>query len=152
MAETILQYLTWAFPSGCIGAAIAWLANRGMRKTREAKEVHDTYKSMYEMVSQELLSLQKQVLELHGIIDELNKEKIKTNRVLNRLTRAIEAIQLCSYSSNCPVRAELQAGEELDRDGRQGANGAVQQRKKGSSAQKAGVSAPIRGQPGNPAG
>lgn len=147
MADTILQYLTWAIPSGGIGAAIAWLANRGLRKTREAKEVHDTYKSMYEMVSQELLSLQKQVLELHGIIDELNKEKIKTNRVLNRLTRAIEAIQLCSYSAKCPALAELQAGEELDRDGRQGASGAGQQRKKGGAGKKTAIGAPIRGQP-----
>lgn len=147
-----MKFLMWAIPSGGVGAAIAWLANRGLRKAREAKEVHDTYKAMYDTVSKELLSLQEKVLELYGIIDELNKEKIKTTRALNRLSRAIEAIQLCSYSSNCPVRAELQAGEEPDKDGNQNGNGAGQHRRKGGIGQKAVVGTTVRDQPENTPG
>lgn len=147
MAETIMKFLMWVIPSGSIGAAIAWLASSGLRKTREVKEVHDTYKAMYDTVSAELLSLQAKVLELYGIINELNKEKIKTNRALNRLSRAIEAIQLCSYSSNCPVYAELQAGEDFDKDGHAGGGTPGQQRVKGAKHPKASLGPGIRDKP-----
>ena len=44
MAETIFQILQWAIPSGGIGAAIAWIANRRLRTVEEKKKVEDTYK------------------------------------------------------------------------------------------------------------
>ena len=39
-----MQILMWAVPSGGIGAAIAWVANRKTRAVQDAKVVHDTYK------------------------------------------------------------------------------------------------------------
>ena len=59
MAETILQILQWAIPSGGIGAAIAWIANRKAASAKTAKAVHDTYKTMYEDISQLLVENQK---------------------------------------------------------------------------------------------
>lgn len=116
MAETVLKYLMWAIPSGGIGAAIAWIANRRLRKVEQKKKVEDTYKQMYDLVSAELIGLQKQNQINYEKIEELRSENDKTRRALNRLSRAIEAIQLCPYRASCPVRGELQI-DQADGDG-----------------------------------
>lgn len=115
MASTILQILMWAIPSGGIGAAIAWIANKNVRQAKTAKEVHDTYKTMYADVSDVLIKLQKENEQLNGKVDELTKENEKTRRSLNRLCRAIEAIQLCPHSAACPVRNELSLTDDDDK-------------------------------------
>lgn len=107
MTDTILQMLQWAIPSGGIGAAIAWIANRKVNAAQENKSIHDTYKLMYEDVSKELLITQKKVDDNTQRVEALNQENSKTRRALNRLSRAIEAIQLCPYRDNCPVNGEL---------------------------------------------
>ena len=116
MAETVLKYLMWAIPSGGIGAAIAWIANRRLRTVEQKKKVEDTYKQMYDLVSAELIGLQKQNQINYEKIEELRSENDKTRRALNRLSRAIEAIQLCPYRASCPVRSELQI-DQADSDG-----------------------------------
>lgn len=113
MADTILQIIQWAIPSGGIGAAIAWFANRNAKKAETAKSVHDTYKLMYEDVSRELLETQKKVDGSTKKMDALGEENKRIRIALNRLTRAIQAIQRCPHSSNCPVSDEL----SLDEDG-----------------------------------
>ena len=45
-------------------------------------------------------------------IGELNRENARTRHALNRLTRAIEAIQLCPHRASCPVSGELQNQED----------------------------------------
>ena len=112
--NTILQILQWAIPSGGIGAAIAWLANRRLRTVAEKKQVEDTYKQMYDMVSAELISLQKQNQMNYDKIEELRNDNDKTRRALNRLSRAVEAIQLCPHRAECPVRDELQDSGEVN--------------------------------------
>ena len=97
MAETIFQILQWAIPSGGIGAAIAWIANRRLRTVEEKKKVEDTYKQMYDMVSAELVGLHKQNRINYEKMEELRGENDKTRRALNRLSRAIEAIHLCPH-------------------------------------------------------
>lgn len=136
MTDIIMNILQWAIPSGGIGAAIAWIANRKVKAAEQAKQVHDTYKSMYEDVSRELLNLQRKVdestRENASAIEELNRENTRTRNALNRLSRAIEAIQLCPHRATCPVSGELQNGEEgTGRDDEPGSNRAKtrQQRK-----------------------
>ena len=136
MTDFIMNALQWAIPSGGIGAAIAWIANRKVKAAEQAKQVHDTYKSMYEDVSRELLNLQRKVdestRENASAIEELNRENTRTRNALNRLSRAIEAIQLCPHRATCPVSGELQNGEEgTGRDDEPGSNRAKtrQQRK-----------------------
>lgn len=114
MAETIFQILQWVIPSGGIGAAIAWIANRRIRTVEEKKKVEDTYKQMYDMVSAELVGLHKQNQINYGKIEELRTENDRTRRALNRLSRAIEAIQLCPHRVSCPVSSELSLDEEAD--------------------------------------
>ena len=70
MADTIFQILQWAIPSGGIGAAIAWIAEKKTRDAKTAKEVHDTYKAMYEDISALLVETQKKYEE--------TKEQIET--------------------------------------------------------------------------
>lgn len=112
MADTILQIIQWAIPSGGIGAVIAWFANRSARKADTAKSVHDTYKLMYEDVSRELLETQKKVDGSTKKMDALGEENKRIRYALNRLTRAIQAIQRCPHSSNCPVSDELSLDDE----------------------------------------
>lgn len=108
MADTILQFLQWAIPSGGIGAAIAWIVNRRVRTAENKKKVEDTYKQMYDMVSTELIELQKKSNDNYDKMEQLRLEHDKTRRALNRLSRAIEAIQLCPHRAACPVSRELQ--------------------------------------------
>ena len=132
MADTLFQILTWAIPSGGIGAAIAWIANRRSRMTKTTKEVHDTYKVMYEDISRLLLETQKKYEETSEKIEELSKENARTRSALNRLSRAVEAIQLCPYRRDCPVRLELQDGEGTDQ--RRNTGGGSRQRGKREGA------------------
>ena len=81
---------------------------------REEK-VEDTYKQMYDMVSAELVGLHKQNRINYEKMEELRGENDKTCRALNRLSRAIEAIQLCPHRVNCPVSSELSLSEDGDK-------------------------------------
>lgn len=112
MTDLIMNILQWAIPSGGIGAAIAWVANRKARDARSAKEVHDTYKAMYTDISHELLVTQRKLDENTKMYEELTNEHTRTRRALNRLSRAIEAIQLCPHRANCPVSGELSIDED----------------------------------------
>ena len=131
MTDIILNILQWAIPSGGIGAAIAWIANRKVKEAEQAKRIHDTFKEMYGDVSKELLAKQKELNDAAEdnakAIEELNKENARTRYALNRLTRAIEAIQLCPHRASCPVSGELQ-NQEVDGD-TDAADGVGKQRK-----------------------
>lgn len=61
MVDTILQFLAWAIPSGGIGAAIAWIANRKVKQAESAKQIHDTYKTMYQDISKEWVDTQEKL-------------------------------------------------------------------------------------------
>ncbi len=112
MAGTILEIIQWAIPSGGIGAAIAWVANRKATAAKTAKSVHDTYKVMYEDVSSLLVETQKKYEENTKITEQLVAENNLTRRAVNRLSRAIEAIQLCPHRAACPVSSELSLSED----------------------------------------
>lgn len=103
--ETLLTILQWVIPSGGIGMAIGWLADRRVNNARASKEIHDTFKQMYEDVSTILINVQKNN-------EELCEENSRTRRALNRLSKAIEAIPLCDYHSQCPVLSELRIDKE----------------------------------------
>ena len=133
MADTIMmQILQWAIPSGGIGAAIAWVANRKVKEAETAKSVHDTYKVMYEDVSTLLVETQKKYEETTKITEKLVAENNLTRRAVNRLSRAIEAIQLCPHRAACPVSSELQLDETDGEVGKQsvGKRSAKGQRKR----------------------
>lgn len=103
----IMTILQWAIPSGGIGAAISWIANRKAATAKTAKAVHDTYHAMYDDVSALLLDTQKKYEENTKIMESLQQENSRTRRAINRLSRAIEAIELCPHRNDCPVRNEL---------------------------------------------
>lgn len=120
MTDIIMNILQWAIPSGGIGAAIAWIANRKVKNAEADKRVHDIYKQMYEDLGQEQIKIQKKLDESAEknarAIEELNKENARIRKLLNRLSRAIEAIQLCPHRASCPVSGELRHGED-DQEG-----------------------------------
>lgn len=110
--NTLLQILQWAIPSGGIGAAIAWLVNRKAASAKAAKAVHDTYKTMYEDISALLVENQKKnektINSLQEELDKARAESARIKRSLDRLSRAIEAIQYCPHRGTCPISHELQ--------------------------------------------
>lgn len=120
MTDIIMNILQWAIPSGGIGAAIAWIANRKVKQAEADKKVHDIYKQMYEDLGQEQIKIQKKLDESAEknakAIEELNKENARIRKLLNRLSRAIEAIQLCPHRASCPVSGELRHDED-DQEG-----------------------------------
>ena len=120
MTDIILNILQWAILPGGIGTAIAWIANRKVKEAEQAKRIHDTFKEMNGDVSKELLAKQKELNDAAEdnakAIEELNKENARTRYALNRLTRAIEAIQLCPHRASCPVSGELRHDED-DQEG-----------------------------------
>ena len=120
MTDIILNILQWAILPGGIGTAIAWIAKRKVKEAEQAKRIHDTFKEMYGDVCKELLAKQKELNDAAEdnakAIEELNKENARTRYALNRLTRAIEAIQLCPHRASCPVSGELRHDED-DQDG-----------------------------------
>ena len=83
MTDIILNILQWAIPSGGIGAAIAWIANRKVKEAEQAKRIHDTFKEMYGDVSKELLAKQKELNDAAEdnakAIEELNKETLENS-------------------------------------------------------------------------
>lgn len=107
IADTLIQMLQWAIPSGGIGAAISWAVNRKASAARTAKSVHDTYKAMYEDISRLLEETQTKYAEATRLTEDLTAENQRTRRAINRLSRAIEAIQLCPHRAACPVSGEL---------------------------------------------
>ncbi|GHV10295.1 hypothetical protein FACS1894162_3630 [Bacteroidia bacterium] len=71
-----------------------------MRNLRESKEIHDTYKKMYEDTSNTLLKIES--------------ENGKLRKVVARLERAISRATTCRYFDVCPIGDELQ--KQSDRD------------------------------------
>lgn len=108
MTSEIVSLLTYALPSGFIGAAASWLLKRKSFRAHEAREVHDTYKAMYEDISRLLEETQRKYDDSTRLTEKLVAENNLTRRALNRLSRAIEAIQLCPHRAVCPVSDELQ--------------------------------------------
>ena len=148
-----MQILQWAIPSGGIGAAIAWVANRKVKEAETAKSVHDTYKVMYEDVSTLLVETQKKYEETTKITEKLVAENNLTRRAVNRLSRAIEAIQLCPHRAACPVSSELQLDAESDeRRKASGKRGGKGQRVKGREDGAADVLDGAGGRGHGPAG
>lgn len=105
--DVILQILQWAIPAGGVGTAIAWLVHRKAMNAQDAKQVHDTYKAMYEDISALLEKTQRKYDETIEKSEALEHETQLTRRALNRLSRAIESIGQCQYKEMCPVTKRL---------------------------------------------
>ena len=85
-----------------------------MKQAEGAKQVHDTYKVMYEDVSKLLVETQKKYEETTKITDDLVHENRLTRQAVKRLEKAVKAIQLCPNRANCPVRNELSLDADND--------------------------------------
>ena len=68
MTETLTDILQWLIPSGSLGAVVVWLTNKTLRNLRTAKEIHDTYKKMYEDVQVTLVEMQGDNKKLYRAI------------------------------------------------------------------------------------
>ncbi|MBR8726485.1 hypothetical protein [Bacteroides pyogenes] len=94
MTETLSTILQWLLPAGGLGSVIVWLTNKTLRNARTTKEVHETYKILYENIQQTLI--------------ELQDENKKMYKAMGKLERAVNRASVCRYYEHCPVRVELQ--------------------------------------------
>lgn len=101
MTEHITSILQWLIPSGGLGAVIVWLTNKTLRSTRTAKEVHETYKVLYEDIGKTLIELQNENKRLYAIT--------------SRLEKAVSKASSCRYYSDCPINNELSKHETGNR-------------------------------------
>ena len=67
----ITNLLQWLIPSGGLGAVLVWLTNKTLRNLRTTKEVHDTYKLLYENIRETLIELQNENNKLYKSISRL---------------------------------------------------------------------------------
>ena len=100
--DQLLTILQWLVPAGGLGAILGWLTNSRLRATRTAKEVHDTYKQMYD--------------DLHDQLLALSNENKHIRSSLSRLERAVTKGATCRLWSQCPIRSELQRAPRTDID------------------------------------
>ena len=98
MTESILQLLQWLVPTGGVGMLLGWLTSTRLRQARTAKEVHDTYKAMYE--------------DLHNQVIEIANDNSEMRQMLARLERAISKGTACRIWATCPIRRELQRAQD----------------------------------------
>ncbi|KAA6310559.1 hypothetical protein EZS27_038159, partial [termite gut metagenome] len=89
----MIDILQWLIPSGGLGAALIWITNRRLRNTRTEKEVHETYKILYEDISKTLIEIQNENKRLHSAVSSLEY--------------AISKANTCSQYARCPIRREL---------------------------------------------
>lgn len=92
--DQLLTLLQWLVPAGGLGAILGWLTNSRVRAARTAKEVHDTYKQMYD--------------DLHEQLLDLSDENKHIRADFSRLERAVAMGATCRLWSQCPIRRELQ--------------------------------------------
>ena len=100
--DQLLTLFQWLAPAGGLGAILGWLTNSRLRATRTAKEVHDTYKQMYDDLHEQLLAL--------------SDENKHIRSSLSRLERAVTKGATCRLWSQCPIRSELQRAPRTDID------------------------------------
>ena len=98
--ENITSILQWLIPSGGLGAIVVWLFSKTLRQIRTTKEVHDTYKHLYENIQGTLLDLQD--------------ENKKLYKAVSKLERAISRASTCRYFDACPIRDELHGEQKSD--------------------------------------
>jgi hypothetical protein len=70
------------------------MASKTLRALKTTKEIHDTYKTMYEDLDETLIKLQD--------------ENKKLQKAVGRLERVISLAYTCRYYGDCPMRDELQ--------------------------------------------
>jgi hypothetical protein len=96
--EWVTNLLEFLLPAitAVISSAATWIVSRNLRRTRRAKEIHDTYKSMYEDISKTL--------------KEIQNENEHLRKAILRLEKAVSRAINCKYYRECPIRDELQNG------------------------------------------
>jgi hypothetical protein len=107
MTETLITLLTWLIPSGGVGAVAAWLTSRKLRTVRTDKEIHDTYKIMYDDVQQTLVAIRKENRELYDAQNNQREENEKLRIAIESLERTIAQAANCRHWDVCPIRHEL---------------------------------------------
>ena len=82
----MLEILQWVVPSGAVASIATWLIDRGLRRVRSAKEIHDTYKQMYEDVSASLVSLQQKHEETNEKLEQIENKQAELEKKIEELS------------------------------------------------------------------
>lgn len=112
------EILNVVFGTGLVATVVGILNIRNeLRKaraeTRRAEAEADTVKITNTENATRIL-IENIVKPLKEELDATRKELSSVKRVVVRLSKALEAINLCPYHGECPVLGKLQDGEECD--------------------------------------
>lgn len=118
--NSIVDVLYALLPAGSLGAVIGWFLNKRLRYARQAKEIHDTYKVMYEDVQKTL--------------NDFRNENKRLYTAVTRLEKAVSCASTCPHWDNCPIRVELRKNKESDTKVRNSANRHPRARNPGTQA------------------
>lgn len=103
--HVIKDFLMYLLPAGGMGGVIVWVFNKKLRTLRTDKEVHDTYKAMYDDVKKELK-------ELRNENKVLRRELARVDAIIGILEAVFSKVASCRYYNSCPIRVELQQLEK----------------------------------------
>jgi chromosome segregation ATPase len=132
--EMLTSILQWLIPAGGLGTVVAWIFSKTLRQLRTTKEVHDTYKQLYENIKSTLTDLQD--------------ENKKLYRAVSKLERVISRASTCRhYFSDCPIKHELLREQE---DGTKSKNRKRQHTSQGSEAEQIRADPGVKGATDNP--
>lgn len=98
--HSITEVLQWLLPTGGVLGLIWWYYTKMGKDLQALRDSHDTYKAMYQDVSETLK-------------DEVS-EKRKLRLVLARLEKALSKMSQCKYIDDCPVDRELRRASSDD--------------------------------------
>lgn len=74
LPESIFTLLQWLLPTGGIGTLLGWLISYRMRRTREEKEEHESYRLMYHEAMADFNKLRNEKRQLEREIAELKED------------------------------------------------------------------------------
>lgn len=99
--DVLMDILMYALPAGFLVQLVNWIVNRRLYNARIQKEIHDTYKKMYE--------------DDQPLILEFRNEAKKLHQKVSRFECAFAKALVCRYWDRCPVRFELQRQKKSDK-------------------------------------
>ncbi|MBO4689621.1 MAG: hypothetical protein J5621_01970 [Paludibacteraceae bacterium] len=116
-SETLLLILNFVLGGGLITAIVSIFTLRSRVKEAQAKAeqaLAEAKRMQAEAKSKELENDKTLVDSFNEyIVTPLKTEVNGLRKDVRRLNRAIEKINDCPHAANCPVRRELQDGQEL---------------------------------------
>lgn len=129
LPESFITLLQWLLPTGGIGTLLGWLVSSRLRRMREEKEEHESYRLMYHEAMDDFNQLRNEKRQLEREIAELKEDVASLLAFIRQLAAhrnplsRMARIFLQRYESNRKERdlttatfSDGEGGQHLPRD------------------------------------